>query len=42
MEGKADTDLKLENKNFRLIGMPFYNEGLKQLFEEAFENKLIN
>jgi type III restriction enzyme len=41
MEEKADTDLKLENKHFRLIGMPFYNEKLKQIFEEAVENKIF-
>jgi type III restriction enzyme len=41
IEDKADTDLKLENKNFRLIGMPFYNEKLRQSFEEAFEHKVL-
>jgi len=42
MEGKADTDLKLENKNFKLIGLPFYNEKLKKEFENALENKTIS
>jgi type III restriction enzyme len=41
MEGKADTDLKLENKHFKLIGLPFYNEQLQKEFEEALENKLL-
>jgi type III restriction enzyme len=41
MEGKADTDLKLENKHFKLIGLPFYNEKLKKEFEEALENKIL-
>jgi len=31
---------ELENKHFKLIGLPFYNEKLKKDFEEAFENKL--
>jgi type III restriction enzyme len=42
MEGKADTDLKLENKHFKLIGLPFYNEKLKKEFEEALENKILS
>jgi len=41
MEEKADTDLKLENKHFKLMGLPFYNEKLKKDFEEALENKLL-
>ncbi|MDI6883491.1 MAG: DEAD/DEAH box helicase family protein [Patescibacteria group bacterium] len=41
IEGKADTDLKLENKHFRLIGLPFYNEQLKKEFEEVLENKIL-
>jgi len=41
IEEKADINLKVENKNFRLIGMPFYNEKLKQIFEEAFESKIF-
>jgi len=35
-------DLKLENKHFKLIGLPFYNERLKQIFEEALENKVLS
>ncbi len=42
MEEKAETDLKLENKNFRLVGMPFYNEKLKKDFEEALKNKILS
>jgi len=41
MEEKADTDLKLENKNFKLVGMPFYNERLRQIFKEALECKVF-
>jgi type III restriction enzyme len=42
IEDKADTDLKLENKNFKLVGMPFYNKKLRQFFEKAFENKILS
>jgi type III restriction enzyme len=42
MEGKADTDLKLENKHFKLIGLPFYNEKLKKEIEKALENKILS
>ncbi len=38
---KADTDLKLENKHFKLVGLPFYNEKLQKEFEEAFESKIL-
>ncbi len=41
-EEKADTDLKLENKHFKLIGLPFYNEKLKKEFEEALEKKTLS
>ncbi|MDO9579267.1 MAG: hypothetical protein Q7J06_01685, partial [Bacteroidales bacterium] len=41
MEEKGNTDLKLENKHFKLMGLPFYNEKLKKEFEEAFENKIL-
>lgn len=41
IEEKSDTDLKLENKNFKLLGMPFYNEKLRQVFKEAFEGKVF-
>jgi type III restriction enzyme len=42
IEEKADINLKLENKNFKLVGLPFYNEQLRQEFEEALENKILN
>jgi len=42
MEGKAETDLKVENKHFKLVGLPFYNERLKKEFEEVLENKILN
>jgi len=42
IEEKADTDLKLENKHFKLVGLPFYNEKLKKDFEEALENKILS
>jgi len=41
LENKADTDLKLENKYFKLVGLPFYNEKLKKEFEEALESKVL-
>jgi len=41
LENKADTDLKLENKYFKLVGLPFYNEKLKKEFEEALESKIL-
>ncbi len=41
LETKADTDFKLENTNFKLIGLPFYNEQLKREFEEALESKIL-
>ena len=42
LETKADTDFKLENTNFKLIGLPFYNEQLKREFEEALESKTLD
>ncbi|MCD6193758.1 MAG: type III deoxyribonuclease, partial [Candidatus Aminicenantes bacterium] len=42
IEEKADTNLKLENKNFKLMGLPFYNEKLRQIFKEAFEGKVLD
>jgi len=41
-EEKANTDLKLKNKHFKLIGLPFYNEKLKKEFEEALESKTLS
>ena len=42
MEEKADTNLKLENKQFKLMGLPFYNEKLKKDFQEALESKILS
>ena len=42
IEKKADTDLKLENKHFKLMGLPFYNEKLKKDFQEALESKILS
>ena len=41
IEKKSNTDLKLENKHFKLIGLPFYNEKLEKDFEEALKNKIL-
>ena len=37
IESNHIVDLKLENKDFRLIGLPFYNKQLQEKFSEAFE-----
>jgi type III restriction enzyme len=42
LENKTNTDLKLENRHFKLIGLPFYNEKLKKEFEAALENKILS
>ena len=42
LENKANTDLKLENRHFKLMGLPFYNEKLRQIFEEAFKDKILS
>lgn len=42
LEKNFNTDLRVENKDFKLIGLPFFNESLKSQFEEAFEEKLVN
>ena len=42
LENKADTDLKLENRHFKLMGLPFYNEKLRQIFKEAFKDKILS
>jgi type III restriction enzyme len=42
LESNYSVDLKLENKDFRLLGLPFYNEAhTKEAFEEMLEEKLI-
>ncbi len=47
IEKNHTVDLKIENKDFRLIGLPFFNEGqvnsaLREKFEEVFEKQLLN
>ena len=42
LENKAEVNLELENKQFKLVGLPFYNEQLKKEFEEVFEEKLLS
>lgn len=47
IEKSHSVDLKIENKDFRLIGLPFFNEGqvnsaLREKFEEVFEKQLLN
>ena len=41
LDDEAETDLKIENKDFKLVGLPFYNEDLKKEFEKAFKEKLL-
>ncbi len=41
VQEKSDTDLKLENKYFKLIGLPFYNEKLQKEFEKALEERML-
>ena len=38
----ANAGMNAENKQFKLIGLPFYNEKMKKEFEEALENKLLS
>lgn len=45
IEKSHTVDLKIENKDFRLLGLPFFNEGqvnsaLREKFEEMFNKKL--
>ncbi|MCM8832083.1 MAG: DEAD/DEAH box helicase family protein [Candidatus Omnitrophica bacterium] len=42
LENRAKTNLKFENKHFKLIGLPFYNEKLKKEFEQALESKTLS
>jgi type III restriction enzyme len=39
---RRDLIMEAENKDFQLIGLPFYNTKLKKEFEKALENKLLN
>jgi type III restriction enzyme len=41
IEKNYKIDFKLENKDFRLIGLPFFNEGLQEEFEGVFKDKLL-
>ena len=46
IEKSHTVDLKLENKDFRLIGLPFYNEGqtnprLRKEFEDVFNRQFF-
>jgi type III restriction enzyme len=38
---QGDLIMKAENKEFKLVGLPFYNEKLKKDFEEALEAKVL-
>jgi len=38
----ANAGMNAENKQFKLISLPFYNETLKKEFEEVLENKLLS
>lgn len=42
IEKNHKIDLEMENKDFKLLGLPFFNEGLRENFEEAFNKKLLN
>jgi len=47
VEKSHTVDLKIENKDFRLIGLPFFNEGqvnsaLREKFEEVFEKQFLS
>jgi len=42
LEDNNKIELKLEDKSFKLIGLPFYNEELRRDFEEAFNKALIS
>jgi type III restriction enzyme len=39
---KTDFDqFKIENKDYKLVGLPFFNEGLREKFEEVFDKQLL-
>ena len=40
IEDKCETQVLAEDTKYKLIGMPFYNEGKKSDFIEAFKNKM--
>jgi len=39
---QEDLIMKAENRHFKLMGLPFYNEKLKKDFEEALENRILS
>ena len=39
---QKDLIMESENKHFKLMGLPFYNEKLKKDFKEALENKILS
>ncbi len=44
IENRYSVDIKIENEDFRLIGLPFYNEGNMELrddFESTFNEKIL-
>jgi type III restriction enzyme len=44
IENKAETEMRLEfeDRNFKLIGLPFYNKTLEKEFEEFLKGKLLD
>jgi len=42
LENESEVNLEMENKQFKLVGLPFYNEQLKKEFGEVFEEKLLS
>jgi type III restriction enzyme len=40
IETNCRTETFLENESFKIIGMPFYNEGTKSVFVDEFKNRL--
>jgi len=41
IEDNYNIELKWESKDYKLIGLPFYNESLKQAFANTFKKKLL-
>jgi len=41
MKEEATTDLRIRNKHFNLVGLPFYNEKIKSVFEKAFKKNVM-
>lgn len=39
---QKDLVMEAENKDFKLVGLPFYNKNLRRQFEEALESKLLS